>query len=181
MITYIIGKRSLLSKNIHKKIIKSKIISSDEFLKIKFKSKFNLIINLFYPSTKIKSLVNYNEGIILKSFRTELQHFFKNKIYLEEIKNDEKISATIPFNKKFIQFIFYKKRITTSRNHIFLGWQIISSLILIIISMIFLKNQIKPIINLAKGSAKTVITTPKKVIERIDKRIAPHPARLACS
>ncbi len=63
MITYIIGKRSLLSKNIHKKIVKSKIISSDEFLKLKFKSKFNLIINLFYPSKKIKSLVNYNEFI----------------------------------------------------------------------------------------------------------------------
>ena len=35
------------------------------------------------------------------------------------------------------------------------------------------------IINLAKGSAKMLMRIPKKVIERIDKRIAPQPARLA--
>ena len=63
MITYIIGKRSLLSKNIQRKIIASKIVSSDDFLKLHLKSKVNLIVNLFYPSQKIKSLTKYDDFI----------------------------------------------------------------------------------------------------------------------
>ena len=35
------------------------------------------------------------------------------------------------------------------------------------------------IMNLAKGSAKMVMIIPKKVIEIIDNRMAPHPARFA--
>ena len=35
------------------------------------------------------------------------------------------------------------------------------------------------IMNLARGSAKTVMMMPKKVIEIIDSLMAPHPARLA--
>jgi len=92
------------------------------------------------------------DGVILATLRNELKHYFKDEIYINEIKDKEKVSVILKSEKKFTEFIFYKKRITTSRNHIFLGWQIISSLILIIISMLFLKNQIKPITNLARAA-----------------------------
>jgi two-component system osmolarity sensor histidine kinase EnvZ len=44
---------------------------------------------------------------------------------------------------------FSKKRISTARVHIFLGWVIFSSAILIFISFLFLRNQIRPITQLA--------------------------------
>jgi len=92
------------------------------------------------------------QDIILKSLRTELNNSIKHTAYIQELLDAEKILVAIPLDDKIFEFIFYKKRITTSRNHIFLGWQILSSLILIFISIIFLKNQIKPIINLAKAA-----------------------------
>ena len=58
----------------------------------------------------------------------------------------------ISTSEKVIHFNFPIHRITTSRNHIFLGWQIISSFILILIAYLFLKNQVKPISNLAKAA-----------------------------
>ncbi len=65
MKTYIIGKRSNLSIELYKKIKKSKIISSEEFKNLRLESKSNLIINNFYPSSKISKLNNYNEFINL--------------------------------------------------------------------------------------------------------------------
>ena len=92
------------------------------------------------------------ESIIFQTLRTELSNSFKKEIYIEDLIKLDKVSVVLQFDTNFMEFIFYKKRINTSRNHIFLGWQIISSLILIIISMLFLKNQIKPITNLARAA-----------------------------
>ena len=68
MTTLIIGKRSNLSKELNSKITNSKVISSDEFLKLKLKSNSNLIINAFFPSFEITNLNNYNEFIHLSLF-----------------------------------------------------------------------------------------------------------------
>ncbi len=65
MITFIVGKRSNLSFELNKKIYNSKIISSEEFKNLKLKSKSNLIINNFFPSSKISKIKNYNEFIDL--------------------------------------------------------------------------------------------------------------------
>ena len=98
------------------------------------------------------SEVGKKESIIFRTLRAELTNSFKEEIYIKNLDEINKVSVVLQFDKKFMEFIFYKKRINTSRNHIFLGWQIISSLILIIISMLFLKNQIKPITNLARAA-----------------------------
>ena len=102
------------------------------------------------PSSLIKN--NENKGGIFKTLRQELENSFKDEIYIRNLDELNKVAVLLQVDKDFIEFTFDKKRITTSRNHIFLGWQIISSLILIIISMLFLKNQIKPIINLARAA-----------------------------
>ena len=61
MINLIIGERSALSQNLKKKLKNSKIISSNNFLNLKIKSKSNIIINSFYPSKQISKLEDYNE------------------------------------------------------------------------------------------------------------------------
>lgn len=65
MKTIIIGKRSNLSKELKKNIINSKIISSDDFLKLKLRSSSNLIINNFYPSLDVSNINNYDKYINL--------------------------------------------------------------------------------------------------------------------
>ena len=102
------------------------------------------------PSSLIKD--DENKGVIFKTLRQELENSFKDEIYIRNLDEINKVAVLLQVDEDFMEFIFYKKRITTSRNHIFLGWQIISSLILMIISMLFLKNQIKPIINLARAA-----------------------------
>ena len=111
-----------------------------------------LEINLYEENPYQLNEEYKKESIIFKTLRTELSNSFKKDIYIKDLNENDKVSVVLQFDTSFMEFIFYKKRINTSRNHIFLGWQIISSLILIIISMLFLKNQIKPIINLARAA-----------------------------
>ena len=58
----------------------------------------------------------------------------------------------IKLKNEYLEILLPYSRITTSRNHIFFGWQIISSIILVLIAYLFLKNQVKPITNLAKAA-----------------------------
>ena len=66
MKTYIFGKRSYLSKHLSKIIKNCEIVASQEFhnknlfIKKFNEKKFNLIINTFYPSSKINSIDDYN-------------------------------------------------------------------------------------------------------------------------
>ena len=88
---------------------------------------------------------------VLLSLRNELYTRINHQFFVTE-KNNETVDVVISTSEKVIQFNFPLHRITTSRNHIFLGWQIISSFILILIAYLFLKNQVKPISNLAKAA-----------------------------
>ncbi len=82
MITFIVGKRSNLSDELSKKIYNSKIISSEEFKNLKLKSKSNLIINNFFPSSKISKIRNYNEfiNLSLSNLAKALDKIDKKKI-----------------------------------------------------------------------------------------------------
>ena len=63
MITLIVGQRSNLTKYLNKVIQNNSIISSKDILNNNFKrkipKKFNLIINLFYPSSKLDKDIDY--------------------------------------------------------------------------------------------------------------------------
>ena len=65
MQTIILGKRSYISKNLSENIKNSKIYSLEEFInlykKYYYKKKISLIINSFYPSSKLNIINNYED------------------------------------------------------------------------------------------------------------------------
>ena len=112
---------------------------------------FLMDIEIFDINTfEVPKLIQ-KDNQVLASFRNELDTRIDHEFYIYEKYNE--IIEVIINNKEFvIKFDFPKHRITTSRNHIFLGWQIISSFILVLIAYLFLKNQVKPISNLARAA-----------------------------
>ena len=64
---------------------------------------------------------NYDTQV-LKSFNQELATRIKDPFSIKETLNDT-IEVIIQFESSYIMLTFPKDRITTARNHIFLGWQ----------------------------------------------------------
>ena len=112
--------------------------------------------------------VEYKEGIFLiennkerwfspidRSLRRELksllggeQYWFDTTIY------KELILINIKHNDGYFEFLIPKDRVTSTSARVFGLWITFPAILLISIALIFLKNQTRPIINLAKAAAK---------------------------
>ena len=95
-----------------------------------------------YTANNIKFL-----DFVTSGFKRELQGTL-NSTHWVQSANDN-INVYVNIGEEMLRITFPKKRVSTARVHIFLGWVIISSAILIFISFLFLRNQIKPITQLA--------------------------------
>ena len=93
-------------------------------------------------------------NLVLKNLNKELRYKIKYPYVIEPDKANKSINILVSIENQIIKIGILEDRITTSRNHVFLGWLLISSSILIIISFLFLRNQIRPIKKLAKAAEK---------------------------
>jgi len=90
-----------------------------------------------------------------RSLRRELKKVFGNTNYwFDTVKYEDVVEIRIRSNDKTIQILFPRNRIAPSSVRIFLFWVTLPSILLISIAIIFLKNQTKPIVNLAKAAEK---------------------------
>ena len=88
-----------------------------------------------------------------RTLRRELKSQFANH-WFDTTSMQELIDLKIKYLNGYFQFIVPKDRVTNSSARIFAMWITFPAFLLIIIALIFLKNQTRPIINLAKASAK---------------------------
>ena len=88
-----------------------------------------------------------------RTLRRELKLKFNN-YWFDTLSYKEMIIVKINYQNGILQFSFPKNRVTNTSARIFALWITLPAFLLIIISLIFLKNQTRPITNLAKASAK---------------------------
>ena len=88
-----------------------------------------------------------------RTLRRELKSQFAGH-WFDTTSMKELIDLKIKYLNGYFQFIVPKDRVTNSSARIFAMWITFPAFLLIIIALIFLKNQTRPIINLAKASAK---------------------------
>ena len=130
-----------------------------------------------YPDVEIKqSIINlYNQnfdfGITLKedellpekkaerwyspmdrSLRRELKPVFGNSYWFDTTSHKEVVELRIKYQNGLLQIFFPKDRIAPSSTRIFALWITLPGLLLIMIAIVFLKNQTRPIVKLAKAA-----------------------------
>jgi len=88
-----------------------------------------------------------------RTLRRELKSKFHN-YWFDTLSYKEMIILKISHQDGVLQFSFPKNRVTNSSARIFALWITLPAFLLIFIALIFLKNQTRPIINLAKASEK---------------------------
>tara|TARA_B100000965_G_scaffold311109_2_gene270604 strand:- start:879 stop:2195 length:1317 start_codon:yes stop_codon:yes gene_type:complete len=125
-----------------------------DFLTKIYKENFNFVINVKKDQLpKIEAERKFSP--MDRSLRRELKSAFGNKNYwFNTTKYKEVVEVRIRSNNQTIQFFFPREKIATSSFRLFLLWITLPSFILIFIAIIFLKNQTRPIVNLAKAAER---------------------------
>tara|TARA_B100000686_G_C16717605_1_gene933002 strand:- start:291 stop:1607 length:1317 start_codon:yes stop_codon:yes gene_type:complete len=89
-----------------------------------------------------------------RSLRRELKSTFGTAYWFDTTSYKEVIYLKIKYKSGFLQIFFPKSKIAPSSARIFALWITLPGLLLILIAIIFLKNQTRPIVNLAKAAEK---------------------------
>ncbi len=136
-----------------------KVYENEKTDKKEFTTLYSLFLELnieFNENEEFNPL--YNErwfSPIDRSLRRELKSSFELGTYWFNTTNyKELIDLRIKYQDGYFKFLIPKDRVTSSSARIFALWITVPAIIMIIISLIFLKNQTRPITNLARAAER---------------------------
>ena len=90
-----------------------------------------------------------------RSLRRELKSSFgNNNYYFNTSKFKNAVEIKIKLENEVIEFLVPKEMISPSSVRLFVLWTTLPSIILILIALVFLKNQTKPLVRLAKAAER---------------------------
>ena len=90
-----------------------------------------------------------------RSLRRELKsNFDLGEFWFDTTTYKELIDLRIKFEDGYFRFLLPKDRVSSSSARLFALWITVPAIIMVIISLIFLKNQTRPIINLARAAER---------------------------
>ncbi len=125
-----------------------------DFLTDSYKNNFNFEIginqNSFPTSTGERKFSPMD-----RSLRRELKSVFGNSNYwFNTSKFKNAVEIKIKSKNEIIEFLVPKEMVSASSVRLFLLWTTLPSVVLIIIALIFLKNQTRPLVRLAKAAER---------------------------
>jgi two-component system, OmpR family, osmolarity sensor histidine kinase EnvZ len=120
---------------------------------------FSLFLDLNIEFIEKEEFENrYNErwfSPIDRTLRRELKsNFDLDKFSFDTTSYKELIDLKIRYQNGYFKFLVPKDRVTSSSARIFALWITVPAIIMVIISLIFLKNQTRPITNLARAAER---------------------------
>ncbi len=90
-----------------------------------------------------------------RSLRRELKSSFgNNNYYFNTSKFKNAVEIKIKLKDEVIEFLVPKEMISPSSVRLFVLWTTLPSIILVLIALVFLKNQTKPLVRLAKAAER---------------------------
>ena len=89
-----------------------------------------------------------------RSLRRELKSVFYTDYWFTTTAYKDLVELRIKYKSGYLQIFFSKNKIAPSSARIFALWITLPGLLLIFVAIIFLKNQTRPIVNLAKAAEK---------------------------
>jgi two-component system osmolarity sensor histidine kinase EnvZ len=125
-----------------------------DFFTDSYKNNFNFEIGLsqeIFPNTTGERKFSPMD----RSLRRELKSAFGNNNYwFNTSKFKNAVEIKIKSQNEILEFLVPKEMVSASSIRLFLLWTTLPSILLIIIALIFLKNQTKPLVKLAKAAER---------------------------
>lgn len=92
--------------------------------------------------------------------------------WIDTVGNSRHVEIKVKLENNILRFIATRSQTYASNSHIFLIWMVVTSIILLTVAILFLRNQIRPILRLAeaadnfgKGRALPADLTPRGALE----------------
>ena len=135
------------------------VYDNEKTNKDELKNLFSLFIDLNIELIEEKNLEsNYTErwfSPIDRTLRRELKSKFSlGEFWFDTTSYKELIDLRIKYQDGYFKFLVPRDRVTSSSARIFALWITVPAIIMVIISLIFLKNQTRPITNLARAAER---------------------------
>ena len=138
-----------------------------QILEYKQKNKANELINIYkdksgliisikketqqLPSTETVKWYSLYDKIVLEEFTDKIKNPYWHNVRF----NSSFVQVLVLLNKnEVIEFLVPKSKIRSTSGRIFALWITVPSLIFLFISIIFLRNQIRPIVNLSQAAER---------------------------
>jgi len=114
-----------------------------------FNFSIRFLENTKLPDIKVERWFSPMDRTLRRELKPKINEFWFNTTSYKEV-----IDLRIKFKDGVLQIFFPKERVQTSSIRIFALWITLPAFLLIAVAIIFLKNQTRPIINLARASEK---------------------------
>ena len=125
-----------------------------DFFTDSYKNNFNFEIGIsqdLFPSSSGERKFSPMD----RSLRRELKSTFGNNNYwFSTSKFKNAVEIKIKLENDVIEFLVPKEMVSTSSVRLFVLWTTLPSVVLIVIALIFLKNQTRPLVRLAKAAER---------------------------
>ena len=125
-----------------------------QFLTNSYKKNFDFVINIKKNENLPKTKSDRRFSPMDRSLRREMKSIFGQNYWFDTVTYIDLVDLRIKSEDKIIQIFFSKDKIAPSSVRIFVLWLTLPSLILILVALIFLKNQTRPIVNLSKAAKR---------------------------
>ena len=119
-----------------------------------YKKNFNFVINIKTGEKLPVTRSDRRFSPMDRSLRREMKSTFKNNYWFDTVTYIDLVDLRIRTNNEIIQIFFPKTKIAPSSVRVFVLWLAVPSLLLILIAIIFLKNQTRPLVKLSKAAER---------------------------
>ncbi len=124
-----------------------------DFSKIKEVSKNYYNMNItFIPNQKIKDDAPKPLNLVENTLGEELSMRLESNFWIDAHTLEKQVIVQIEDGEGLYQFLLPRRNVYATNSHIFLVWMVISSLLLLSVAIMFMRQQIKPIEKLSKAA-----------------------------
>ena len=124
------------------------------FLTNLYKKNFDFVINIKKSESLPTTKSDRRFSPMDRSLRRELKPIFGNNYWFDTVTYIDLVDLRVRTNDQIIQIFFPKSKIAPSSVRVFVLWITLPSLILILIAILFLRNQTRPIVKLSKAAER---------------------------
>ena len=106
----------------------------------------------FFPNQKLVNNLPEPVNLVENTLGKELSKILKNKFWIDAHTYEKRVIVQIEKLNGVYEFTIPRRNVYATNSHIFLVWMVISSLLLVSVAVMFMRQQIKPIEKLSKAA-----------------------------